>query len=53
MSGSELLERRRFLELNYELLEMRAIRACWLSLWYATAVVALVLLTSVVLQNLP
>jgi hypothetical protein len=53
MSGSELLERRRFLELNYELLAMRAIRGLWLSLWYATAVVALVLLTSVVLRNLP
>jgi hypothetical protein len=53
MRGSELLEHRRFPKLNYELLGMRAIRALWLSLWYATAVVALVLLTSVVLQNLP
>jgi hypothetical protein len=53
MSGSELLEHTRFPKLNYELLGMRAIQALWLSLWYATAVVALVLLTSVVLQNLP
>jgi hypothetical protein len=53
MSGSESLGHRRFLKQNYELSGMRAIRALWLSLWYATAVVALVLLTSVVLQNLP
>jgi len=53
MRGSELLEHRRLPKLNYELLGMRAIRALWLSLLYTTAVVALVLLTSVVLQNLP
>src|SRR6266404_1221302 len=53
MSGSELLGHRRFLELNYELLAMRAIRGLWLSRWYPTAVVVLVLLTSVVLQTLP